>query len=205
MITICMIVKNESNIIEETLQAIKKYGYELVIVDTGSEDNTKDIAFKYTDKVYDYKWNNNFSDARNFALEKATNEFVLMIDADEVICEFNVKEIEKIFSLNSKLVGRISIINEFKCGKISSRNEEKVSRLFSKRYYKYEGSIHEQLINLEDDNIKKVDLPLKVFHKGYTKEEINRKNKLERNLLMLKEELKSNLKDPYLLYQLGKE
>lgn len=76
MITICMIVKNESDIIEETLQAIKKYGYELVIVDTGSEDNTKDIAFKYTDKVYDYKWNNNFSDARNFALEKATNEFV---------------------------------------------------------------------------------------------------------------------------------
>ena len=120
MITICMIVKNESDIIEETLQAIKKYGYELVIVDTGSEDNTKDIAFKYTDKVYDYKWNNNFSDARNFALEKATNEFVLMIDADEVICEFNVKEIEKIFSLNSKLVGRISIINEFKCGKIPS-------------------------------------------------------------------------------------
>lgn len=204
MITICMIVKNESNIIEETLQAIKKYGYELVIVDTGSEDNTKDIAFKYTDKVYDYKWNDNFSDARNFALEKATNEFILMIDADEVICEFNVKKIEEIFSLNSKLVGRISIINEFKCGKISSRNEEKVSRLFSKKYYKYEGSIHEQLISLEDNNINKVDLPLKVFHKGYTKEEINRKNKLERNLLMLKEELKSNLQDPYLLYQLGK-
>ena len=204
MITVCMIVKNESHLIKETLKAINRYGYELVIVDTGSEDNTKEIALSYTDKIYDFKWNYNFSDARNFALKKASNEFVLMIDADEVIVDFDTKNIEKMITLNPMVVGRISIVNEFKYNKNASKSIEKVSRLFSKKYYKYEGAIHEQLISIYNREIKKIDIPLRVLHKGYTEEEIVRKNKLNRNVSMLKAELEMNSEDPYLLYQLGK-
>lgn len=61
MISICMIVKNEDKILEECLKQLYPFGYEIIIVDTGSTDNTKEIALRYTDKGYDYTWTNNFA------------------------------------------------------------------------------------------------------------------------------------------------
>lgn len=204
MLTVSMIVKDEAPVIEKSLQAIKKYGYEIVVVDTGSKDNTKEISFKYTDKVYDYKWNNNFSEARNFAIEKAENEFVLMIDADEVIIDFNKEAVEKLIKLNEKSLGRISVISEFEDGGTVSRSVEKVSRLFSKKYYKYQGLIHEQLVGINYSKNEMYELPIKVLHNGYDLKEIKRKDKINRNLSMLEKELELKPKDPYILYQLGK-
>ena len=70
-----MIVKDEADILEKTLISLSKYGYEIIIVDTGSKDNTKEIAYKYTDKVYDFKWVNDFSKARNFSISKASEKY----------------------------------------------------------------------------------------------------------------------------------
>lgn len=77
MISICMIVRDECQILERTLRSISKYGYEIIIVDTGSIDNTKEIANKYTDKVYDFIWENDFSKARNFSISKADRKSVV--------------------------------------------------------------------------------------------------------------------------------
>lgn len=80
-----LIVKNESGCIRECLESIKGID-EIVIVDTGSEDNTVEICREYTKKVYtDYKWNDNFSEARNKSLDKVKSDYVLIIDADEVL------------------------------------------------------------------------------------------------------------------------
>lgn len=82
MISVAMIVKDEAEVLEKCLESVKTLD-EIVIVDTGSSDNTKDIARKYTDKVYDFKWCDDFSKARNFALDKCTQEWRLILDADE--------------------------------------------------------------------------------------------------------------------------
>lgn len=88
-ISVCMIVKNEENVLARCLDSLKGIYDELIIVDTGSSDNTKNIALKYTDKVFDFQWVNDFSAARNFAFEKASMDYIYSADADEVIDEVN--------------------------------------------------------------------------------------------------------------------
>lgn len=81
-----LIVKNESECLAKCLDSVKDFVTEIIIVDTGSDDNTIEIAKKYTDKVFeDYKWDDNFAEARNHALAKATGDWILSIDADEYL------------------------------------------------------------------------------------------------------------------------
>ena len=76
-ISLCMIVKNEEDVIERCLSSAKDVIDEIIIVDTGSTDSTKSIAQKYTDKVYDFKWCDDFSKARNFSFSKATMDYCM--------------------------------------------------------------------------------------------------------------------------------
>ena len=82
-----MIVKNEEDVLERCLKSVEKFVSEIIIVDTGSTDKTKQIALKFTKKVYDFKWVNDFSKARNFGFKKATCPYILWLDADDVIEE----------------------------------------------------------------------------------------------------------------------
>ena len=84
-ISLCMIVKNEEAVLERCLNSAKDIADEIVIVDTGSTDNTKDIASRFTDKIFDFKWEDDFAKARNFSFSKATKEYILWLDADDVI------------------------------------------------------------------------------------------------------------------------
>ena len=88
-ISICMIVKNEEKHLARCLDSIADLAEELIIVDTGSTDRTKEIAAKYNARIYDFKWNGDFSDARNFSFSKATKEYIYQADADEVLDETN--------------------------------------------------------------------------------------------------------------------
>ena len=91
MLSVGMIVKNEEKHLDNCLSALKKLldaiPSELIIVDTGSTDRTKEIAFKYTDKVYDFEWIDDFAAARNCGLKKAKGEWFMYIDADEYLDE----------------------------------------------------------------------------------------------------------------------
>ena len=90
-IGVSMIVRNEAECIEACLESIKEAD-EIVIVDTGSEDNTVEICRRYTDKVFtDYKWNDDFAEARNRSLDKCTTDWVLIIDADEQLIDTIMK------------------------------------------------------------------------------------------------------------------
>lgn len=204
MITICMIVKNEEGNLEKCLNAINDYNFEFVIVDTGSSDNTKMVAKKYTDYVYDYKWNDNFSDARNYAISKIKTEYVLILDADEVLTYIDYDKLIKCIENNKDKVGRIERDNEFVREGKQYVSKERVNRLFSKDKYKYEGSIHEQIVSINGSKYETYNLPIKFSHSGYSNEEIDRKDKIKRNIEMLLLELEENPNDPYLLYQLGK-
>ncbi len=90
-ISLCMIVKNEEKVLARCLDSIKNAVDEIIIVDTGSTDNTKKIAIEYTDNVYDFEWIDDFSAARNFSFSKAKKDFIMWLDADDVITEENLK------------------------------------------------------------------------------------------------------------------
>lgn len=112
-ISAVLIVKNEEALLARCLESIKEVD-EIVIVDTGSEDKTIEIAKKYTDKVWsDFTWCDDFAKARNHALAKATGDFILSIDADEYLKDFKkVREVvEKLASLGGK-VANVTMIDE---------------------------------------------------------------------------------------------
>ncbi len=86
-LSVAIICKNEGNSIGRCLESVKDAD-EIIIVDTGSEDNTIEVCKKYTDKIFtDYKWNDNFSEARNYAISKCTGDWILQIDADNRLVE----------------------------------------------------------------------------------------------------------------------
>ena len=97
-ISLCMIVKNEEKNIGSCLDSISPLVDEMIVVDTGSTDRTKDIARAFGAKVYDFGWTDNFSEARNFSLSKASGDWILVLDADEVIAPFDQKVLKHLLS-----------------------------------------------------------------------------------------------------------
>ena len=86
-LSLCMIVKDEEFFLARCLGAVKNYVDEIIIVDTGSTDATRDIAADFTDKIYDFEWIDDFAAARNFSLEQASGDWILVLDADELVSE----------------------------------------------------------------------------------------------------------------------
>ena len=205
MISICMIVKNEENILEKCLMQLYPLGYEIIIVDTGSTDNSRQIALRYTDKVYDFTWTGNFSEARNYAIGKASREYILMIDSDEIVVSFDKDKLEELIHKNPDKIGRVLIISEYSRGNESYRTSSRLSRLFSKNLYCYEGRIHEQVVPIDGVLPGDIyDAPVNIHHGGYDGGIETRRKKTERNIELLLKELADEGENPYTLYQLGK-
>lgn len=95
-ISLCMIVKNEEHTLENCLASVKEIADEIVVVDTGSTDSTKAVARKYTERVYDFAWVDDFSAARNFAFGKATKDYILWLDADDVFLAADRTKLEEL-------------------------------------------------------------------------------------------------------------
>lgn len=100
-ISVCMIVKNEEEVLARCLACITSFADEIVIVDTGSTDKTKEIAASFTDDVYDFPWCDDFSKARNYSFSKATQDFIMWLDADDVILQ---EDQDKLVELDRKSV-----------------------------------------------------------------------------------------------------
>lgn len=95
-ISLCMIVRDEEQVLDRCLRGASQVAEELIIVDTGSEDHTRGIAGKYTEQVYEFPWEDDFSKARNFSFEKATKEYLLWLDADDVLTEDSVQRLKEL-------------------------------------------------------------------------------------------------------------
>jgi glycosyltransferase involved in cell wall biosynthesis len=201
-----MIVKNEAANLEGCLAKAANFVDEVVIVDTGSTDNTKQIAAKFTDKIYDFAWCDDFAAARNFSLAQAKNDWVLVLDADEYVGQFSQRDILRFVNTTSKqqTVGRIQRINLLNDVSGNRKNFERINRLFNRNFFCYEGIIHEQVIAKQGGFFTTESLGIIVDHIGYTEEVLKRTDKLPRNISLLKKALEDNQNDPYLYYQLGK-
>lgn len=95
-ISLCMIVKNEEDVIGNCLESVKDVVDEINIVDTGSTDKTLDIVKKYTDRIYHFKWIDDFAAARNYSFEKATKDYILWLDADDVLLKDDAEKLKKL-------------------------------------------------------------------------------------------------------------
>lgn len=88
-ISLCMIVRDEEQVLARCLNSIREAVDEIIIVDTGSTDRTKEIAWQYTDRVFDFSWRDDFSAARNYAFSRAAGDYCIWLDADDVITPAN--------------------------------------------------------------------------------------------------------------------
>ncbi len=150
MITVsaCMIVKNEGKVLRRCLDSLKGIYDELIIVDTGSSDDTKEISFEYTDKVFDFEWVNDFSKARNFAISKATCDYIYVPDADEVLDEENRI---KFMELKKALLEEIDIVqmryvNQLSNGTVYNFDCEYRPKLYKRlRTFSFIEPVHEMV------------------------------------------------------------
>ena len=97
-ISLCMIVKNEEDVLARALDSVKELADEMIIVDTGSEDRTKDIARHYTQNVFEFEWEDDFAAARNFACGKASMDYWMWLDADDIVTESELKKMNELKS-----------------------------------------------------------------------------------------------------------
>ena len=147
-ISLCMIVKNEEKVLARCLDSIVDLMDEIIIVDTGSTDATKEIAARYTDKVYDFAWIQDFSAARNFAFSKATKEYIYTADADEVLDKENHK---RFADLKQVLLPEIEMVqmkygNQLSHGTTYNFDEEYRPKLFKRlREWTWIEPVHEQV------------------------------------------------------------
>lgn len=193
-LNLVMIVKNEEKNLSRCLKSCVDIVNEIIIVDTGSTDDTKKIAKSFNAKIYDYKWNDNFSNARNFALKKSNSDFNLILDADEYITKINYNSLQKFMNLNNNHIAKIKISNLFNQDNEIKKSNSFISRIAPKGALYY-GSIHEQL----DNKYPRVLVDMEIEHDGYVYV-----NKSERNIKLILNELENNSSDTYMLYQAAK-
>ncbi len=203
--SICIIAKNEEQNIERCLKSVSNFDCEIIVVDTGSTDNTKEIAAKYASKVLDFEWINDFSAARNFSINQASYDWILVLDCDEWVQESRPEEFMTLARQYPAYVGRLQRKNLTYLDSEKQMYIDMVERFFNRRYYHYEGTIHEQVTPLTSIQPFLFDIPLTVLHSGYvgTKEELE--SKRIRNMTLLQKELEQHPDDPYYYFQMGQE
>lgn len=189
-ISVCMIVKNEEHNLERCLKSISGLVEEIIVVDTGSSDNTVEIAKKFTKNVLSFAWKDDFATARNFAASFATKEWILVLDADEFIEEKNFlvfkEELITKYTNNSNIDILIPKIINF-----IGKKGESTAINFHERIYKnnkginYYREIHEELKSDFEIELNRSYCNLHIYHSGYLEIEKEKKNKLERNLKIL--------------------
>ncbi|MFJ7981477.1 glycosyltransferase [Lysinibacillus xylanilyticus] len=168
-ISLCMIAKNEEDVIGRCLASVKDLVDEINIIDTGSTDNTKQIVKQFTDRIFDFEWIHHFAAARNFSFQQATKEYILWLDADDVLLE---EDQEKFKALKEALTLDIDAVSMNY--NLSFDNEGNVSSLLRRyrlvrrdKQFQWIGAVHEYLEvggNLLDSNIAVSHLPLSHDH-----------------------------------------
>ncbi len=202
-ISAALIVKDEGACLGACLASLHTVVDEIVVVDTGSSDNTLAIAAAFTDRVYTFAWCDDFSAARNFSLERARGRYALMIDADNVIANpVEAAQHLRVFMRenNPEVVGTVEITSATSSGEIC---REMALRFFRRDRFRYEGAIHEQLIPI-DGAIKTAPTGVCYSHSGYRYEASSPLHKSHRNIRLLEAELARHPDDDYYWFQLGK-
>jgi glycosyltransferase involved in cell wall biosynthesis len=180
-ISLCLIVKDEEDVIERCLKSVHQAIDELIIVDTGSTDRTKEICQKYTNKIFDFEWINDFAAARNFAFSCATMDYIFWLDADDILLLEDCRKLTALKEIIDPAVDAVSMVyclTQDEHGNMTSSNRRNrlVKRL---NKFRWQGFVHEYLEVA--GNILNSDIV--VFHKPL------KRHDSDRNLTMYNQRL----------------
>jgi glycosyltransferase involved in cell wall biosynthesis len=202
-LSLCLIVKDEEKVLRRCLESVAGIVDEIIVVDTGSTDRTKEIAAEFTSQLYDYQWEKDFSKARNYAASMANGEWIMMLDADEYLDRnsFEAFKSKLKTNLSDKNILTVQIVN------FIGEDGQGTSLNYHDRIYKNDGnisyyrSIHEMLKH-KNSMERRAVVDLQIFHSGYMASVMAEKQKSKRNLELLK--LKKD-KEAVDFYFLGNE
>lgn len=188
-ISACYIVKNEAKNLAKSIKSLKSQVNEIVVVDTGSTDNTITVARKLGAKVYSFPWQDDFSKARNFALSKAKGDWLVLLDADEYFTAKTAGNIRQVIRQAQQADGLLIQMVNYDVDKAEIQDYFYQLRIVrNQQGLHYEGKIHEELKLSEGKSMKFLRvLPemLEIYHTGYASS-VSRQ-KLERNLKLLQQ------------------
>ncbi|MBO7747240.1 glycosyltransferase [Paenibacillus sp. MWE-103] len=211
LLSVCMIVKNEEKVLTRCLDSIRSLADEIIVIDTGSTDRTKEIARSYTDRVYDFQWINDFAAARNEGIRRATSRWVLVMDADEYFPPAEADKMRRFLENETPVKGIVYAVNIVNLmgeseAKSTSMNTAEVARLFPNHHNVfYTRPIHEQLCSLDGTALQFMLAQGSLFHTGYLKENLDAKDKLNRNASIFTELKNKKGFSAYDYYTIGNE
>ena len=207
LLSLCMIVCNEEHTLERCLSSVKGTVDEIILVDTGSIDRTKEIGKKFGAIIFPHTWKDDFSDARNRGIKEAKGEWILVLDADEVL------DVKDSISLKKKLRETkadglyLNIINYHGAYREEHYFTDSSCRIFRKSPdIFFEGRIHEVVTpSIEENKGSLEPCEYTILHYGYLDSYIHLKQKNERNTHLIETALVENPDNIRLRYALGSE
>ncbi|MHB1627644.1 MAG: tetratricopeptide repeat-containing glycosyltransferase family 2 protein [Bacilli bacterium] len=203
-LTLCMIVRDEADMIERCLGSVCEIVDEMIIVDTGSTDGTVALCESFGAAVFPFVWREDFSHARNAGLDKATGDWILVLDADDEISGNDRGRIRPLMDNGQANAYHFTTENWVGDAVNPSVLHYAQLRMFRNRpEFRYEGAIHERMPSVSRAGSHMV--PIRVIHRGYLDDVVARKRKIERNMGILKQELEHSGNDPALLFYMGNE
>lgn len=199
-ISLCMIVRDEEEMLPGALESVKDVVDEMIVVDTGSTDRTVEIATSYGARVFHHPWEGDFSKARNLSIGYASGDWILILDADERLSHDSKPLVRRLVQTCCQAGISFSVYN-------INLEDDDVSFLPSVRMfrngrgYRYEGIVHNQLMLPRGAPVMRA--PLRIDHYGYSASIVEKRGKFERTLELLVRQLKENPDDAFAHFNLA--
>ncbi|MEB3237273.1 MAG: tetratricopeptide repeat protein [Candidatus Sericytochromatia bacterium] len=206
-LSLCMIVKNEEEVLDACLSSVRGFVDEICIVDTGSTDGTLAIAEAHGARIGHHAWTGDFAEARNKSLEMATGDWILVLDADEELAPESGPLLRE--TLRRRDHGAFGlVIDNALGGGAGEVQRATILRLFRNLpEMRFWGRVHEQIFPaMNEVGVTSGEVAVRLIHKGYTEEMMTRRNKNQRNLdLLLQQERELPEPHPYNQFHLGNQ
>lgn len=206
-VSLCMIVKDEEAMLPRCLAAVAEFADELIVVDTGSTDRTIEIAESFGATVLHHAWDGDFAAARNVGLDAATSDWLMYLDADEVLVEGDGPRLRELLGHTWRegvFLTETNHVGELEDGAAVQHN---ALRLFRNRpEYRFEGRVHEQFAHKLPPLPERVAYTqVRIEHFGYLGAVRDAKEKSRRNLELLERQVAEGVDTPFLHFNLGSE
>lgn len=205
-ISLCMIVKNEEACISDCLNSISPYVDEMIVVDTGSNDKTKELASQCGATVYDFEWTDSFADARNYSISKANGKWVFWMDADDVInheCGTKLRNLVRKHTLN-KVAFQVQVRIPAADKQYNDTVVDHIKLFPNIQSLKFEHRIHEQILpSIRRANIEVLNSDIYVVHANYDRSLLGQSKKRLRDFQLLEYDLRENPEHPFVLFNLA--
>ena len=207
-LSLAMIVKDEEEMLPRCLAAVAGAVDEIVVVDTGSSDRTVEIAESFGAKVLHHEWTGDFSAARNVSFDAATSDWVVYLDADEVLVEEDAQRLRDLTKRTWREAFYLTETNftgDLSDGEALTHNALRVFR--NRAAYRFEGRLHEQIAGkLPAFNPERLEATsVRVEHYGYLASVRDAKEKSRRNIELLEKQAAEGGSGPFLHFNLGSE